>query len=95
MYQPGFSKLYQLLHVCQWRAGLALGETCLMRKSWKVSRIRNGQPAHQLLQLVLEQHLFELHRSTYMQIFYNSKHYSTTHSLAVESEVVELQNMSR
>ena len=54
-----------------------------------------GNQPTSLLQLVLEQHLFELHRSTYMQIFHNSKHYSTTHSLAVESEDVELQNMSR
>ena len=29
-----------------------------------------------------------------MQIFYDSKQYSTTQSLAVESEDVELQNMS-
>ena len=54
-----------------------------------------GNQPTSLLQLVLEQHLFELHRSTYMQIFHNSKHYSTTHSLAVESEDMELQNMSR
>ena len=53
-----------------------------------------GNQPTSLLQLILEQHLFELHRSTYMQIFYDSKQYSTTQSLAVESEDVELQNMS-
>ena len=29
------------------------------------------------VQLTVEQHRFELHRSTYMQIFFNSKYYNT------------------
>ena len=38
-----------------------------------------GNQPTSLLQLILEQHLFKLHRSTYMQIFYDSKHYSFKH----------------
>ena len=63
--------VFKTLDIRQWGIVIPLRE-----------RNKQGEPHEcpSLLQLTLKQQEFELHRSTYMQIFFSSKYYNTTRS---------------